>query len=217
MTEFGHVLGILEPWIRQYGAPAIFLILMFESFGAPLPGESLLVVAAFLAGRGDISLPGLFLAAWAGAVIGDNIGYLIGKKLGRKLLLHYGGKVGLNAQRLRRAETALARYGPVAVGLARFVNVLRQLNGVVAGALGMDWRRFLIFNAVGGALWVLLWTMVGLFLGEHGAAIAALIHKLGFLGALFVLIASIAVLTYIFRHRVVAALRRDNIGKSKDC
>ncbi len=193
------------------------MILTLESLGMPLPGESLLIVAANLAGRGDISFVSLFVSAWAGAVLGDNIGYIVGRMLGRNLLSRYGGKIGLNTERLRRIEAIFARYGSLTVGVARFFNVLRQLNGVVAGALGMDWRRFLIFNAVGGALWVLLWTMVGLFLGEHGAAIAALIHKLGFLGALFVLIASIAVLTYIFRHRVVAALRRDNIGKSKDC
>ena len=72
MTEFGHVLGILEPWIHQYGVAAVFVILTLESFGIPLPGESLLIVAGILAARGAISFPFLLVSAWAGAVIGED-------------------------------------------------------------------------------------------------------------------------------------------------
>ena len=143
MTEFSHLLGSLEPWIHEYGSVAIFLILTLESFGVPLPGESLLIVAAILAGRGEISFPVLLLSAWGGAVTGDNIGYLIGRILGHKLLRRYGGKIGLKPDRLRQVEAVFARYGPITVGFARFFNILRQLNGVVAGALEMHWLRFL--------------------------------------------------------------------------
>ena len=197
MTEFGHVLRELEPWLHHYGPAAIFLILTFESLGVPLPGESLLIVAAILAGRGEISFSGLFFAAWAGAVIGDNIGYLIGRMLGRKLLRRYGGKIGLTAERLLKVEVVFARYGPLTVGFARFLNVLRQLNGVVAGSLEMDWRRFLVFNALGGALWVLVWTIFGFYLGEHGADIEVVVRRLRFLGTVFVLIALIVIFTYV--------------------
>ena len=76
MPGFGHELGALEPWLHHYGVAAIFVILVLESLGLPLPGESLLILTAVLAGRGDISVPGLLVSAWAGAVIGDNIGYL---------------------------------------------------------------------------------------------------------------------------------------------
>jgi membrane protein DedA with SNARE-associated domain len=208
MTEFAHVLGMLEPWIHQYGVAAVFVILTLESFGVPLPGESLLLVAAVLAGRGEIAFSSLFFAAWAGAVVGDNIGYLIGRFLGRNLLLRFGKKIGLNDERLRKVEEVFARYGPLTVGFARFVNVLRQLNGIVAGALQMDWRRFLIFNALGGALWVLVWTAAGYYLGSHGSEIAALAHKVGFAGAIAVVVALIAILAYKYRHRIFAKLRR---------
>jgi membrane protein DedA with SNARE-associated domain len=113
MTEFGHVLRGLEPWLHHYGVVAVFFILTFESLGLPLPGESLLIVAAILAGRGDISFSGLFFAAWAGAVIGDNIGYVIGRMLGRNLLRRYGRKIGLTAERLNKVEVAFAYYGPL--------------------------------------------------------------------------------------------------------
>ena len=216
MTEFGHVLRGLEPWLHQYGVVAVFVILTFELFGIPLPGESLLVVAAILAGRGGISFSGLFFAAWAGAVIGDNIGYLIGRMLGRNLLLRYGGKIGLTTERLRKVEAVFARFGPLTVGFARFLNVLRQLNGVVAGTLEMDWRQFLVFNALGGALWVLVWTLVGFYLGVNGADIEAVVHKLKFLGAIFVLIATIVTLIYVYGHRILTRLRRDISDTSKD-
>ena len=201
MTEFSHVIGILEPWVHEYGAVAIFLILTLESFGAPLPGESLLIVAAVLAGRGELSFPTLIFSAWAGAVTGDNIGYLIGRRLGNKLLWRLGGMVGLKADRLQKTETIFARYGALTVAFARFFNVLRQLNGVVAGSLEMDWRQFLMFNALGGGLWVIVWPMTGFYVGKHGSDIAAVVHNLGVFGAIFVSIALVIVLVCIFLHR----------------
>src|SRR5271163_1029248 len=99
-----RVLGALEPWIHHYGVAAVGVILILESLGIPLPGESLLVIASVLAGRGDLSFPGLLVSAWAGSVIGDNIGYLIGRMLGHRLVYRYGAKVGLTAERLRRVE-----------------------------------------------------------------------------------------------------------------
>ena len=179
MTEFNHILGTMAPWIQSYGSAAVFVILTFESLGMPLPGESLLVVAAILAGRGEISFPGLLLSAWGGAIIGDNIGYVIGRTLGRTLLRRYGRKVGIKPEKLQKVEAVFARYGAVAVGFARFVNILRQLNGVVAGALEMHWLKFLIFNALGGAAWVVAWTMAGFYLGTHEAKLEELVQKLG--------------------------------------
>ena len=216
MADFHHELGALEPWIHDYGVAAVFMILTLESLGLPLPGESLLVIAAVLAGRGDLSFPGLLVAAWAGSVLGDNIGYLIGRMLGRRLVLRYGAKIGLTAERLHRVEAVFARYGPVTVAFARFFAVLRQLNGVVAGTVQMDWERFMAFNALGGALWVLAWTMAGFYLSRHGARIDVLLHKLGYLGALFTAIALILVLIYLFGHRVFARLRGGPAGQPKD-
>jgi len=184
MTEFGHLMVTLAPWIHHYGVAAVFLILTFESVGVPLPGESLLIAAAVLAGRGEISLPGLVFSAWAGSVIGDNIGYLIGRILGHSLVWRYGGKIGLTAERLNRIETVFARYGPVTVVFARFFNVLRQLNGVFAGTVKMSWWRFLTFNTLGSALWVLAWIAAGFYLGSHGASLAAIMNKAGLMGEL---------------------------------
>jgi membrane protein DedA with SNARE-associated domain len=204
IAEIEHLLGNLEPFVHEYGAAAVMVILTFESLGRPLPGESVLVLASVLAGRGELSLPLLMLAAWAGAVMGDNIGYLIGRRLGRILIIRYGTKIGITADRLTQVEAVFGRYGSVTVAFARFVNVLRQLNGVVAGMLKMDWRRFLFFNALGGALWVSAWTLTGFYLGAHVSDIKAVSHDLERAGAILGLGALIAALVFGFqrlRHR----------------
>ncbi len=190
MSEFHHIVGTMAPWLHAYGSAAVFVILLFESLGMPLPGELLLIVAAVLAGRGDISFPVLLLSAWGGAVAGDNIGYVIGRTLGRTLLRRYGGKVGIKPESLQKVEAIFARYGAVAVGAARFFNILRQLNGVVAGALEMHWLKFLVFNALGGAVWVAAWTTAGFYLGKNDTKIEGLVQKLGLYGLVIAALAA---------------------------
>ena len=121
-------------------------ILAIEAVGAPVPGEALLIFASVLAGRGEISLPALIASAWLGSVAGDNLGYLIGRKLGRATVLRYGAKVGLTAERFSAIEGTYIRYGYATVLFARFFSILRQLNGVLAGML----RNVLVaFRVVG--------------------------------------------------------------------
>jgi len=162
-----HLFGEIEPYVRDYGAIMLFAVLTLESLGLPVPGESALIVAGTLAGQGELRLPTMLLAAWAGAVLGDNIGYLIGRLAGRPLVLAHGSRIGLTEQRFARVESFFARFGPLTVAFARFVNILRQLNGVVAGTMGMDWRVFFLCNAAGGALWVLFWGLGAWWLGSH--------------------------------------------------
>jgi membrane protein DedA with SNARE-associated domain len=171
VESLAHIVESLEPLVRDHGAVAVTMIILFESFGLPLPGESLLLFASALAGRGELSFPALVVGAWIGAVAGDNVGYAVGRFGGRALVLRFGGKVGLDAARLTQVESVFAHWGPVTVAGARFFAVLRQLNGVVAGTLDMDWRRFLVFNALGAAAWVGLWTTLGYVAGEHADAL----------------------------------------------
>jgi membrane protein DedA with SNARE-associated domain len=201
MTEIEHLLGDLDPLIRAYGVGAVLVILTLESLGMPQPRESLLIVASVLAARGEISFPSMLFCAWVGGVVGDNIGYLIGRKLGRTVLLRYGEKIGLTAERMDKVETVFARYGPLTVAFARFANVLRQLNGIVAGTLKMDWWRFLLFNALGCALWVLTWGLAGFYLGAHVSSITAFARYLGLAAAVAVAVAAIAVAVRMFRQR----------------
>ena len=102
MEELGQLVAGLEHFIRHYGVVAVMVILAFEALGAPLPGEALLIFASILAGRGEMSLPALLIFAWAGSVVGDNVGYLIGRSLGRAAVARYGAKIGLHRGALQR-------------------------------------------------------------------------------------------------------------------
>ena len=95
MDEIGQLVAGLEQFVRHYGAAAVLLIVTLEAFGLPLPGETLLIFSGALAGRGEMSLPALLIFAWAGLVLGDNIGYLIGKTICRATITGYGAKIGL--------------------------------------------------------------------------------------------------------------------------
>ncbi|MEJ2431386.1 MAG: DedA family protein [Deltaproteobacteria bacterium] len=154
------LLTTVKPYLDQYGYWALFGAILLEDFGMPVPGETLLIASAFLASQGEMHLVPLLLIACVAAVTGDNIGYAIGRFGGRKLVLRYGHYVLISEQRLQKAEGFYRRYGGAVVVMARFFAVLRQLNGIVAGTTKMSWRRFLLYNVLGAALWVSFWTML---------------------------------------------------------
>jgi membrane protein DedA with SNARE-associated domain len=179
-------------------------ILAIEAVGAPVPGESLLIFASVLAGRGEMSLSALLAFAWAGSVIGDNLGYLIGRKVGRGAVLRYGAKVGLTDERFSQIERTYIRYGYGAVLFARFFSILRQLNGILAGMLGMSWWRFVLFDAVGAALWVMVWVFAPAYLSEHLTVIIALAHHTKVVVSVLVAAGLTLVLGYFIRRLRVA-------------
>jgi membrane protein DedA with SNARE-associated domain len=201
VEEVGQLVGSPEHFVRDYGVAAVTVILALEALGAPLPGETLLIFTAILAGRGDMSLPALLIFAWGGSVLGDNIGYGIGRRLGRAAVTRYGARIGLTASRFDAVERVFARYGAATVTFARFVNVLRQLNGIVAGTLGMEWRRFLMFNALGAALWVGVWVLGAFFLSEHIAVIAKLARRFGIIAGVTVVVLFLAALVVFVQRR----------------
>jgi membrane protein DedA with SNARE-associated domain len=147
-----------EHYVAAYGVWALFVILYFESFGVPLPGESALLTSSLLAVRGDLNIEDVFLAAWAAGVLGDSTGYLIGRFGGRVLLERFGPYVKLTPERLDKFEDQFRKRGFLIVMGARFVAILRQLNGIVAGSAGMKWHHFVVANALGAALWAALWS-----------------------------------------------------------
>ncbi|MEJ2033705.1 MAG: DedA family protein [Deltaproteobacteria bacterium] len=154
------LLAALKPYIDQYGYWAVFGAILLEDFGFPMPGESMLIVGALLASQGDLNIVPLLLLAWAAAVAGDNIGFAIGRFGGRRAVLRYGHYVFLTRRRLEHVEGFFARYGGIVVLGARFIEGLRQLNGITAGTVRMVWPRFLLYNVLGAALWVGFWGML---------------------------------------------------------
>jgi membrane protein DedA with SNARE-associated domain len=168
-------LAHLAPMLDRYGYLAVGALIFLEDFGIPVPGETILIAASIYAGAGRLDILAVAVIALVAAVIGDNVGYLIGRSGGRALVHRYGRFVLLNERRFGAAEEFFRRHGAPVITVARFIDGLRQLNGIVAGTTGMDWRRFLTFNAVGALLWVGLWTTVGYL---AGANINAIYHEL---------------------------------------
>ena len=163
MSLFGDV----QPYIADYGYIAVSGGILLEDFGLPTPGETMLIAGAIAAARGTLDITWLLLVAWIGAVVGDSIGWAIGKYGGHHLAVRYGHRVGITSAKLHQVERFFDRHGDVVIIFARFVVLLRQLNGIVAGTLSMPWPRFLLFNAIGAALWVGWWGLLAYWLGQR--------------------------------------------------
>jgi membrane protein DedA with SNARE-associated domain len=160
-------LNALSGTLQHYGLWAIGLLITLEDFGVPVPGETILIAGAIFAGAGKINIVTLGVVAFVAAVTGDNIGFAIGHFGGRALALRFGKYVFLTEERLNKAESFFDRRGSIVITFARFVEGLRQANGIIAGITGMHWLRFLIFNAIGAALWVGTWVTIGYFAGNN--------------------------------------------------
>ena len=161
------VLHSLEPTLNHYGYLAVFGLILLEDFGIPVPGETVLILAAVYAGAGRLNVFLVALLGFMGAVIGDNIGFGIGHFGGRALVERFGRYIFLTPERLDKTTDFFNRHGGKIIVIARFVEGLRQANGIIAGTSGMHWAKFLVFNALGAALWVGIWTAIGYFSGNH--------------------------------------------------
>jgi membrane protein DedA with SNARE-associated domain len=162
----------LEGPLADYGYLAVGTFLFLEDFGVPLPGETMLIAASLYAGAGHLNVWAVGIVAFVAAVLGDNVGYLIGRKGGVVLIHRYGKYVFITPERYDKAHAFFQDHGGWVVTVARFFEGLRQLNGVIAGTVGMPWKRFLVFNMLGAALWVGTWTSVGYLAGNHVETIA---------------------------------------------
>ena len=160
-------LEALSSPLQHFGVWAIALLIMVEDFGIPVPGETILIAGAVYAGAGRLNVVAVGVAGFIAAIIGDNIGFAIGHFGGRALALRWGKYVFLTEERLNKAEAFFDRRGAIVITFARFVEGLRQVNGIIAGITGMHWLRFLIFNAIGAALWVGTWVSLGYLAGDH--------------------------------------------------
>lgn len=161
------VIQTLEPIVSQYGYVAVGGLLFLEDFGIPVPGETILIAAAFYAGLGQLNIVAVIIVGFIGAVLGDNVGYAIGTYGGHPLVERYGKYVLLPPARLHKAEQFFNKHGGKVVVVARFISGLRQLNGIIAGLSEMRWLKFITYNMIGAAIWVSFWSAVGFYGGNH--------------------------------------------------
>src|SRR5882672_4849386 len=165
----GHdVFEYLRSFIVHYGYWAVALALLCENAGIPVPGETTLLLASFLAySEHKLHLGWIILVGTCAATIGDNLGYAIGHYGGRRLFERYQHISRVSASTLERGEKLFARYGSFTVFFARFVFGLRIFAGPLAGVLRMPWKAFALFNFLGAAVWVSTIATVGYFFGQH--------------------------------------------------
>lgn len=173
VTTLPGVFQTVAPLLDSYGYFAVSLFLILEDFGVPVPGETILIAGAVYAGAGKLNVFALAILAILSAIIGDNIGFAIGHYGGERLVLKYGRYVFITPKRFDAAQAFFNRRGGIVIIVARFIEGLRQLNGIVAGTAEMKWRNFIIFNAIGATLWVSVWVSVGYLAGNHINAVYA--------------------------------------------
>jgi membrane protein DedA with SNARE-associated domain len=204
-------LGSLAPVLNRYGYLAVAGLVLVEDFGVPVPGETVLIAAAVYAGAGRLNIVLVGIIAVAAAVIGDNAGYAIGRFGGRALALRYGRYVGLTSKRLDRAEAFVTRHGGWVVTFARFLEGLRQANGIIAGITGMPWRKFLAYNALGAVLWVGVWVSLGDLAGQH---IGVIYHQITRYSLYALIAAGLAILALVARQLVRRRAARQSRAKT---
>jgi len=173
------ILDVLRSAVVQYGYWAVAVTLLLENMGIPLPGETILLIASFMAySEHDLKLAWIIGVATVACTIGDNLGYALGYRGGRPLLLRYQHLFRIRTSTIERGENLFQRYGAVTVFIARFIFGMRIIAGPLAGVLRMPWRKFLLFNFLGAAAWVSVISSAGYLFGQHWERLARNLKRL---------------------------------------
>ena len=185
----------MPDWIvdlfARYGYSVVFGGVFLENAGLPVPGETALLAGAALAHSGRLSLPRVIVTAIVAAILGDNLGFFIGRRAGRAVIVRHGWRVGLTQARLDQFNRFFARHGPKTVFIARFITGLRVFCAVLAGASALRWPTFLFYNATGAVVWSTTIAIVGYALGESWDRLERLIGRSGLIA--LIIVAALAV------------------------
>src|SRR5947207_6834523 len=178
--------------LATYGYWAVFVFIAIESMGIPFPGETMLLVAAIFAGTTHrLSILLVIVAAASGAILGDNLGFIIGRVGGYRLLRRYGHYIRLDERKLKLGQYLFMKHGGKVVFFGRFVAVLRAWAAFLAGTNRMPWPRFLLFNALGGIVWATVYGLGGYFLGHN-------VHRLtGPVGTVALVLAVLVIIAFL--------------------
>jgi membrane protein DedA with SNARE-associated domain len=175
------VLGTLAAIVDvgKVGLPLLFALIAIETMGIPVPGETALIGAGILASKGDLSIEAVILVSAAAAILGDNVGFLIGHHYGRRLLTSPGPFSRHRMRVIEIGEPFFDRHGPKAVFLGRFISGLRITSAWMAGISHMRWPIFTFYNAAGGIVWAATFGLLAFYGGEHAEKV---IHTIGIAG-----------------------------------
>jgi membrane protein DedA with SNARE-associated domain len=201
VQRFERSLARVQPLLERYGYGAAFAAVMAEGMGVPTPGQTLLMASALEAATGRMNIALLLFLVTTAATVGNSIGYAIGRWGGRVVLV----KLKINPQRQQHLVDLFKRRGGVVILLARFLDGLRQLNGIVAGVLRMPWWTFTAYNVAGAMLWTSAWGLGTYYLGRDIHFIAAFFHRHRPLLLVVGATAFVALLVYLLRTKRVTS------------
>jgi membrane protein DedA with SNARE-associated domain len=192
---------------QEYGYLGVALAVSLESMGVPIPGETALIAAAVYAGKThELNIWVLIASATTGAIIGDNIGYWIGRELGFRMLLRYGGYIGLTESRIKLGEYLFQHHGGKIVFFGRFIALLRSLAALMAGLNQMSWPRFVVSNAAGGILWATCYGLAAYYVGKR---IETLTRPVGLVLLVIGTIIFVGAIWFIRRHEAELAAKAE--------
>jgi membrane protein DedA with SNARE-associated domain len=180
--------------VSHVGYAALFALIAVESMGVPVPGETALITGAILASKGQLQIEWVIVLAATAAILGDNVGYLIGRHGGRRLLTMNGPFLATRQRVLRVGEPFFERHGPKAVFLGRFTAGLRIWAAWLAGATHMPWKSFLLYNALGGIVWATVVGVLAYVLGHAAEKAIEVAGVVGLVGAVVFVIGAFVVL-----------------------
>ncbi len=192
--------------VAAYGYGVVAVVVGLESMGLPLPGETVLVAAALYAGTTQqLDIGWVVAAAAAGAVVGDNIGYWMGRELGYLLLLRYGPRVGIRAAQVKVGQYLFLRHGGKVVFFGRFVALLRVLAAALAGINRMAWQRFTAANAAGAVVWASLFGFGAYLMGDRVRRLSGLAGMALLVAGIVGFVAAAALIRRHHRHLEIEA------------
>lgn len=194
-------ISALAPVVNHYGYLAVGGLVLLEDFGLPAPGEIVLIAAAVFAGLSHLNIILVILIGFIGAVVGDNIGFAIGHYGGDPLIRRYGKYILLTTERIDKVSDYFTRHGGKIIVIARFVEGLRQANGIIAGLSEMQWKKFLTFNVIGAGIWVVFWSLAGYYGGSH-------IDSLLRYQLYFAIAVGLAILGFVFYKLILPRLKK---------
>jgi membrane-associated protein len=172
------ILDFLRNAVVHYGYWAVAVALLIENAGVPVPGETVLLLASFLAySEHDLRLPWIIAVATLAATLGDNLGFALGHYGGRPLLARYQAAFRIQDETMARAESLFERYGAVTIFFSRFIFGIRIIAGPMAGVLRMSWKKFAVFNFLGAGLWVTVISGAGYLFGQHWGRLVRVVQR----------------------------------------
>jgi membrane-associated protein len=207
-----YLVEVFRNFFHHYGYWAVGLALLLENAGIPVPGETILLFASFLAfSQGKLHLPWIIVIGTVACTLGDNIGYLIGSRGGRPLLERYRKLFHISPEMIANGERLFERRGALTVFLARFIFGMRIIAGPLAGVLRMPWKRFVLFNFLGAICWVTVISLVGYFFGSQWDRLMHIVKNANL--AILILLAIFGLVHWL-RHRSKGS-KKSEVGSTK--